>query len=414
MEENKANTAEKSLKLPFYAAYTPENPKQGMAKGSIIVNTDLKTNSATDIIPYWADENGILPDYTNLYKFEITGRCTIFEIDSNVIIPKEATKMLLFAYDYFSGETTEDYIEIELPKNRADISGSGDIITEFQVISDTHIVESGGWNDSYPRLLKDIVKVSPNSKGVFINGDVTNSGEDAQYEKFMELHSSVSKAPDYYIAVGNHEFYNGGVAAQKEIEARFVSFARLPDRTAPKSQHYDFWIKGYHYIILGNDGITPDLLSATFKDETLCWLRKKLAENRNEKRPTFVFLHQPIRDTVAGSFGEGAGLFTGVWGENAEKLTAVLKDFPEVILFSSHQHIELSHPRNIHKRNGRLPTILNTSSAAQATPIIRGVKNKISGSEGYYIYVYKDKVIARGRDFAKQKWLPSAQFYIEI
>lgn len=404
----------KTLKLPFYANYTPDNNGDGLASGNVIVNVDTVSNSATNIVPFWANENGILPDYSNLYKFEITGRCTVFQMDSNVIIPKEATKLRLYAHNCFTGETTEDFLEIDLPENSASKEEWGELIAEFQVISDTHIMESGGWNDSYVRLLCDIVQNSPESLGIFINGDVTNGGKTEQYEKFTELHNSVKNSPDYYIAIGNHEFYNGGVAAQKEIEARFVSFARLPDRTAPKSQHYDFWIKGYHYIILGNDGITPDLLSATFKDETLCWLRKKLAENRNEKRPTFVFLHQPIRDTVAGSFGEGAGLFTGVWGENAEKLTAVLKDFPEVILFSSHQHIELSHPRNIHKRNGRLPTILNTSSAAQATPIIRGVKNKISGSEGYYVYVYKDKVIIKGRDFAKQKWLPSAQFYIEI
>ena len=189
----------------------------------------------------------------------------------------------------------------------------------------------------------------------------------------------------------------------------------MPDRTAPDSQHYDFWLNGYHYIILGNDAITSDKLSSTFTNETMDWLRAKLEEDRDANRPTFVFHHQPIAGTVAGSLGDFTnGAFTGLWGDNATRIKNVLKDFPEVILFSAHQHISLGYPQTMHERTDSLPTIFNTASASQAATIRDTIKQKGNGSEGYYLYVYEDKIIVRGRNFATGEWIPSAQFYVDF
>lgn len=402
----------RKLQLPLSATYELKNDTDGLAEGTLTVVIDEELNSATDIIPYWADENGILEGYKSLYAFRVTGETTVFEVEPWIIIPKGATKLRLYAQDYDEGTTTEDYLEIDLPEGAAATEEWGDLITEFQVVSDTHVSESGSYNSSYTRMLNDIVKISPNSSGLFINGDVTDNGTVAQYEKHQELHASVSGAPDYYIAVGNHEFYD---TTQAETETRFASFARLPDRTAPDSQHYDFWLNGYHYIILGNDAITSDKLSSTFTDETMAWLRTKLEEDRNDNRPTFVFHHQPIQGTVAGSLGDFTnGAFTGLWGANATKIKNVLKDFPEVVLFSSHQHILLGYPQTMHERTDSLPTIFNTASASKGATIRDGIKEKGNASEGYYLYVYEDKIIVRGRDFATGEWIPSAQFYVDF
>ena len=405
----------RNLRLPTSATYTLKNETDGLAAGTITINIDEELNSATEMVPYWADENGKLSGYESLYPIKITGATTEYDVDPFLIIPKGATRMLLYAQNHNKGTITTDYYEITLPDGAASDEEWGVLVDEIQVVSDTHVSESGSSNSYYTKMLNEIVNLSPNSSGLFIAGDVTTGGTDAQFKKHQELHSSVVGAPDYYIAIGNHEFYDGGQAAQEALEERFVSYARLPDGTSPQSQHYDFWLNGYHYVILGNDGITSDLLSATFTNDTLTWLRNTLEEDRNANRPTFVFLHQPISGTVAGSLGEFTnGAFSGVWGDNATRLKAVLKDFPEVVMFTGHQHITLGYPNTMYEKTDDLPTIFNTSTASQVATITDGIKKKGSGSEGYYVYIYEDKLIVRGRDFESGKWIPSAQFYVDF
>ena len=277
----------KRLMLPLQATYTLNNTN-GFADGVITVTVDLVNNSATDIVPFWADDNGKLDNYNSLYPIRITGETTVFEVGKCILIPKAASRLLLFSLNYNTGEITNDYYEIALPKGIYLKENFGNLTTEFQVISDVHISAERD-NAFYIKMLERIVEISPESVGLFISGDVTNNGRISEYQKHKELHSSVKNATNYYMTIGNHEFYDGGQEAQKLIDERFASYARLPDRMAPKSQHYDFWLNGYHYIFLGNDGITKDILSATFKDETMVWLHKTLMSGRKMADLFFFF-----------------------------------------------------------------------------------------------------------------------------
>ena len=57
--------------------------------------------------------------------------------------------------------------------------------------------------------------------------------------------------------------------------------------------------------------------------------------------------------------------------------------------------------------------IFNTSSVSylwQSYDVPTGVYQE--GSEGFYVKVYKDKVLLLGRDFANGKWVSSAQFVV--
>lgn len=147
----------------------------------------------------------------------------------------------------------------------------------------------------------------------------------------------------------------------------------------------------------------------------MIWFRKVLSKNRDLNRPIFVFCHYPIQGTVAGSLGEFTkGAFTGIWGENAQKIKTVLKDFPEVVMFTGNQHFVLGFPHTMYVRDNKLPTIFNTSSASQVADCRDGIKKKGNGSKGYFVYVYEDKIILRGYDFKADKWIPSAQFYVDF
>ena len=174
-------TTKKRLMLPLSATYTLNNTN-GFADGIISVTVDLDNNSATDIVSFWADDKGKLEDYNSLYPFRITGKTTVFEVGKCILIPKNASRLLLFSLDYNTGEITDDYYEITLPKEVSLKEEFGKIITEFQVVSDVHISTESD-NAFYIKMLERITEISPKSVGLFISGDVTNTGRINEYQK---------------------------------------------------------------------------------------------------------------------------------------------------------------------------------------------------------------------------------------
>ncbi|MFR8331220.1 MAG: hypothetical protein ACLU9S_01710 [Oscillospiraceae bacterium] len=118
-------------------------------------------------------------------------------------------------------------------------------------------------------------------------------------------------------------------------------------------------------------------------DEQLNWFREKLAEKRDENRPIYVFLHQGLIDTVAGTYE-----YQGWHGiDRAEEFAAILRRLiPEVILFSGHSHWEMNSASNMKERDENLPTIFNTASVAY---LWSDAQATIEGAQGYFVKVYK-------------------------
>jgi len=107
---------------------------------------------------------------------------------------------------------------------------------------------------------------------------------------------------------------------------------------------YDFWLNGYHFIVLG----TEYKDEATLKDNSYIsaaqfeWLEQKLAEQADPAKPIFVILHQPFQETVAGSV-EWHGVVPD------EQLRSLLNRYPQVIYFSGHSHASLEMPHAMHR-----------------------------------------------------------------
>ncbi len=389
---------------PISAEYELTDSASGYSEGELTV-TVAGDEPAEDIVCYWADENGHLEDYTALAKFKITGETTVRKLPPYTLIPAGATKLLV--YTSLKGVLSEECYEIELPEGAAS-DPLEDPWVEFQVVSDIHINEGDHeYNANYTQMLQDIVKTSPDSVGVFIVGDIADHGYANEWKTFAQLHASVESAPAYYLAIGNHDLYNGGYEAQIN---QFLNYTQLPEGGKASSCHYDFWLEGYHYVFLGNDAGPVGGRDTTLTPETLEWLDRTLAEDREEDIPTFLFLHQSIYNTIAGSLpGQG---WDGVVDDNG--LSEVLKKYPEVIMFNGHSHWTLDSEGCMYPRSEELPTIFNTASVAYlwtSYDLVGG--ESMEGSQGYYIQVYKDKVVVRGRDFTTGKWIASAQFVVE-
>ena len=391
------------LKAPLSALYDLADSAGGFATGKITV-TLAEGTSATDIVSYWASEKGRLDGYTALARFKVEGDFAECVIGKDVLIPTGATELWVYAANR-DGVLSDAAYVIPLPENAAS-ADFGQCLFEFQVVSDIHLNADAShpYNVNFKNMLTDITQNSPNSVGVFVSGDIADHGLSDEYGQLVALHSLVEGAPPYFLAIGNHDFYHGEYADKIQ---QFLKHARLPDGKNPNSVHYDFWLNRYHFVFLGNDAYPVDGVKTTLTRKTLKWLDQTLAKDRRENRPTFLFLHQSLLGTVAGSL-KGQN-WNGVVSEDAFR--EVLKKYPEVIMFNGHSHWVLDSERNYSPRSEALPAIFNTSSVAYLwTSYHKTEGEELAGSEGYYVRVYEDKVVVRGRDFASGKWLPSATY----
>lgn len=383
---------------PSKAEYHRTGSFPGAADGRLTVTAGEEDALPDGYRAYWADETGPLAAYTAFAPIPCTGTVTAYDMVANTLIPKEADRILVYAVR--GRKISEGAAEVMLPEG-CNAYDFGTPVYELQVLSDIHINSSQSHlhNRHFASALADIQALSPNSIGIFINGDIADHGEIAEYLSFRQLvqDAGLSKV---YAAIGNHDLAAG------PYEEKLKNFL---EHTEPgtDSVYYDLWIEGVHFLFLGSEA--PGL-NATLSPGQLDWLREKLAENRDETRPIYVFLHQGLIDTVAGTFA-----YQGWHGiEQAERLADILKAYPEVILFTGHSHWEMDSFQTMKPRDGKLPTVFNTAAgaylwndASMATDV------GVEGSQGYYLYAYEDKVLLLGRDFVTGQWIASAQFLVD-
>lgn len=278
---------------------------------------------------------------------------------------------------------------------------TSDLRLQFQVITDTHVTADPGhaYNRNLAKALEDIGRQAPDSDGIMHVGDITDHGHPEEYAEFQRIWREHGKGlPSGYFASGNHDVGLG------HWPSRLKGYL---DATKMSGPYHDHWVKGYHFIFLGTEkGLE---LFADLSDEQLSWLDAKLAEGKDaaRRRPAFVFLHQPLKNTVAGSYESQA--WHGVTQD--EELKAVLSRHPHAVLFTGHTHWELGAPNTMFGGKDRLPVMLNAASVAY---LWTDEDEHKDGSQGLFVEVYADRVVVKGRDFAAGAWLDNARFEFEI
>ncbi|PZE22153.1 metallophosphoesterase family protein [Paenibacillus xerothermodurans] len=293
----------------------------------------------------------------------------------------------------------------------------------FPVVSDIHIQSwDGASHQKFKSALTDLHAVDAHSDALVINGDLAN-GMPADYDKLKELIAETPHAKHVMYSIGNHEFYKAwfdssgnwnsadfpnGQTEQASIQ-RFLRFAGL------KQVYYERQIQGYSFIFLGSEQYRQsdpaNLEDAYLSDTQLDWLKQTLKKRAAGNKPVFVFLHQPLPHTVAGTS------FCCVNNRaivQHEELKRILSEYPEVIFFTAHTHWELKLPDTL-VRDGF--TMVNSSSVIQPWTDNNNGGETVLGpeaSEGLYVEVYKDEVRIRGRDFHNRRWIPEAQFSVPL
>ncbi len=378
---------------PASAIYTSAGAGKGRADGTLTVTPGASQES---YVIRWGNSDGALAGYTDVAVIRAEDGETVYTFPESTLIPVGADRLLVYGQ---RGTLLSDRPAVaELPAGAGDYD-LGKPLLELQIMSDIHINASDVHihNRHFAAALKDIQAVSPNSAGILINGDIADNGQPAEYEAYNRLLATAGALPPVYAAIGNHDFMGSGTAAQ--LIKAFLAGTGNDSETV----YFERELGGLRCLFLGSEKTG---LYATLSKKQLDWLDKRLDEN-TDGRPVLVFLHQGIMDTVAGTFA-----YQQWHGVNQEKeLRAILGAHPEVILFSGHSHWEMESAHTFKLADDALPNVLGTSSCAYLWDDGCMTTNVgIEGSQGYYMYVYEDRIVFRGRDFASGLWIGSAQF----
>ena len=200
--------------------------------------------------------------------------------------------------------------------------------------------------------------------------------------------------PNMIFTLGNHDVGLG------HWESRLALYESYTGMAGP---YHDHWIHGFHYIFMGTEQGLPKFCDLS--SEQLQWLDHKLGEQSALDKPIFLFLHQPLKNTVAGSLESQE--WYGVTQD--EELKEILSKYPQTLLFTGHTHWELEVDNTMFSGRREEATMFNCASVAYLWT--NEDKHK-AGSQGFYIEIYKDKVLVRGRDFQSGTWIETAQYEV--
>lgn len=326
-------------------------------------------------------------------------------------------------------------------------------LASFQVITDTHVRDKANHihNRHFEEALQDISSFCEGSLGIMHAGDVTDRGLAGEYAEFRRIWKGrPANLPELYVTIGNHDigavlWEEGGtpvdLSALRDFEAEDALDGRFPDRagldpagmaerlggsdatsvrarelwerrmrrfaegTGESAPYHDHWIGGYHFIFLGSE--SPHPKDCDLSEAQLSWLQDRLAEKAAPDQPIFIFLHQPLRDTVAGSMSG-----QGWYGVNQDKaLKEVLSGYPQTILFTGHTHWQLEAERTMHDGQDVMPSMFNASSVAY---LWTDRDEHLTGSEGLQVDIYEDRIAVRGRDFVTRSWIAGAEYAVNL
>lgn len=278
---------------------------------------------------------------------------------------------------------------------------------QMAVMSDVHI-NSKDLNNHFKQALTDLSRIAPNYDTIAIVGDMTDTGIESDYQSFKQiLNAYKNPSAEQVLSMGNHEYFESYIDKNSTVTDDMLQARFMNDSDEPLSSiYYDKWIKGYHFISLAGERSPRSLLNyesmypgakdwAYISDQQYQWLEQTLAINASSNKPIFVFLHQPITNTVYGSINWGAGF-------DSERLLAILQKYPQVILFSGHSHYLLDHPKSIYQDGF---TMVNTSSVDYTWYEGGWVPNH---SQGFLVNVYNNRVELKGREFSNGTWIRTA------
>lgn len=287
-----------------------------------------------------------------------------------------------------------------------------EIVFTFANLSDPHI----GFGDNANILRKTFSTIKKYAKNgidaVLFNGDQTQDGKREQAQLFASIAKEafdVTKVP--VIAThGNHDVYWSGCMTRSEFVDAYGPDMYLFDKDMNSiykgNRHVE--VNGYHFVSVDIETYMPNY--NTLSAETETWLRNTLDRIVGQDPNSYVFVscHSPAKDTVYGSMSDDVK-GTGDWGASVE-LDSILKEYPQVILFTGHTHYGINLETNI---NQSTYTQINSGSSSDIEFDMIIPENRRSFSQGMIVEVDKNNNVRITRIDLAQDSVIKIPWYID-
>lgn len=289
-------------------------------------------------------------------------------------------------------------------------------LLNFAAIADTHVKADGdgGYNDMiFDVVMSDLQSAEVKADALVFVGDITDHGEESQWQYFANLMSNYDPAGRILLAIGNHDTWTE--EGSKSAKQLFTEYNKKITGNKISNVYYSTKVNGYSFIFMGSEG---DNTAAYFSKKQLNWLDSELKKAAKSKKPIFVISHWPLNQThgLPVTWGEDEYTdMTGGMGEQSAQVKKILNKYKNVFLISGHIHSGFSNEAMAEK-NGYQSIEKYGNIVSVNLPTANAVTDRghFMLGTGYNVEVYKDKVVFRARSYAAESWLPGYNYTFEI
>lgn len=421
-----------------------EKDKPGFAKGIITITPkDDSVNSGYYLL-YFADDNGLIPDYDEFASIPITGKEVKYEVKDGTMLPLTATKLAAFESNVRFLDDQPAYEKaiavVTIPESKRLKLGKAQL--GFGAISDVHMNYEYYGYGAFKKWENALNFFSDQDLDYIINaGDVT--GDDAidveppltqQYQKYIDIILKSDFPLDrVYQSMGNH----GNTPQTIDLFAKYLATSK-ENHPYENSPYYSILIprKNSNYrdnlFIFMSQELQNSWDTAAydnFSKRQIDWV-ESLLEEYGEKQDTNIFLieHAPFLN-----FGPGDRHYGGYGGlikfdssfTQTMRLKGLLTKYKDVVMMSGHTHLSLydnenysdefdSFCRMIHLSSGSQPATYGEGTVFTRNHDGRYPADKEYGSQAYVVKIYDDYIVYTGYNLSTNKVIPAACYLLPI
>lgn len=285
----------------------------------------------------------------------------------------------------------------------------------FAVISDIHMKNNAIRQSVFELGLADMEAAVDRLDAVVFNGDTTEQGEIAMWQRIADSVAAYDFTDNLIIVEGNHDS-RGPVPG--DLEATKQHFIKVNKEISGRDiteVYYSTTIGGYPAIILGSEG------NSTYADVSqaqIDWFAAEMGKASQTGKPIFVFFHQSINGThglpYTWDMKETDDPAKGGIGKASDDIFNIIKQYNNVFYISGHIHTGFTKEDNeyiqsVEKHDGY--TLINLPSYMYMD-VKRG--DHIPCGTGYVVEIYDNQVLLRARNFTTGTWCRAYDVAIDL
>ncbi len=284
----------------------------------------------------------------------------------------------------------------------------------FATISDIHMTEETARRDMLRFGLADFEKSTYPLDALVLTGDLTDHGEEAEWEMLKSAFEGYNPAKNIVMAQGNHDTWTED---DKYDIARtlFIKYNKKIAGREIENEYYSTKINGYTFIVLASES---DRVAAYMSDEQITWLSAEMEKASRDGLPIFVVCHWPINQShgLPETWGEeDMEPDDGGIGDQSARVEEILKSYKNVFMISGHIHSGFVKESQ-EKVYGYVSVESDGSFHSINLPqyMYLTLRGRIANGTGFNFEVYDDEVIIRARSYSAGVWYSDYNWTIDL